>query len=217
MKLRDLAAACGLPAAKAHRYLVSLVRAGLAAQAERAGGYDLGPLALRLGLASLARGDALQRAAAKLPGLRDEIRATCFLSRWSDRGPIVLQWEDSRNPVTVIVRVGSLMPLSRSATGRVFLAYMPRNASAAVLAAEHALRPAEIEHLVAVTRAQGLGRVVGDFQPGISALSAPLFDPGRRFAGAVTALGPSPSFDAEPDGTIARSLKAFAAAGAADR
>jgi DNA-binding IclR family transcriptional regulator len=42
-----------MPAAKAHRYLVSLIRVRMVVQ-EATGRYDLGPLAVQLGLASLS-------------------------------------------------------------------------------------------------------------------------------------------------------------------
>ncbi len=60
LMLRDLAASAGMSAAKAHRYLVSFQRLGLVAQDPRNARYDLGPAALKLGLASLSRLDAVQ-------------------------------------------------------------------------------------------------------------------------------------------------------------
>ena len=54
LMLRDLAAAAGMSAAKAHRYLVSFQRLGLVVQDPRTTRYDLGPAALHLGLASLS-------------------------------------------------------------------------------------------------------------------------------------------------------------------
>ena len=53
LMLRDLAAAAGMSAAKAHRYLVSFQRMGLVVQDPVSTRYDLGPAALRIGLASL--------------------------------------------------------------------------------------------------------------------------------------------------------------------
>lgn len=214
MMLKDIAASARLAPAKAHRYLASFVHAGMVAQAGRAGRYDLGPLALRLGIAALARQDVMARAQTGLADLRDKIRATCFLSRWSDRGPIIVAWEDSLRPLTVNVRVGSLMPLLRSATGRVFLAYAPDADIAAMRAAACAtdgVGPDYAENLAAATRRAGLGRVAGDLQEGIDALAAPLFDAAGRLQGCVTALGPAGTFDAAPDGPVARELKAFAA------
>ena len=49
MVLSRLAAAAGMPAAKAHRYVVSLMRAGFVEQPGRDGNYGLGAQALRLG------------------------------------------------------------------------------------------------------------------------------------------------------------------------
>jgi hypothetical protein len=58
--LKDLAAAAGMSAAKAHRYLVSFQRLGLVTQDPRSTRYDLGPAALQLGLAALARLDPVR-------------------------------------------------------------------------------------------------------------------------------------------------------------
>ncbi len=217
MKLKDIAAAAGLPAPKAHRYLASFASAGMVAQAGRSSAYELGPMALRVGVAALERHDVVQQACAALPDLRDDIRATCFVAGWSDWGPIILRWEDSLRPVTVIVQVGSTLPLLRSATGRTFLTFLPDGDVAKLVEQElvdagrsraNALK--EIEALIEDTRAQGLGQVAGDFQPGIASLAAPLFTPLGKMVGAVTALGRDGDFDADLDGPIAKALRLFA-------
>ena len=213
MQLKDLAAAAGMPPAKAHRYLASFVAGGMVAQAGRSGRYDLGPLALRVGVAALKRFDAVERACARLAGLRDDVRATCFVTAWSDRGPVIVRWEDSLRPVTVIVELGSAMPLLRSATGRVWLAFLPPERASSLLAAELAetgRTAADADALAAAARADGLGRVEGEFQEGIAALAAPLFDPRGEMVGAVTALGRAGEFDASVDGDVAARLRAFA-------
>lgn len=50
MMLRDVARNAGMPAAKAHRYLVSFMRMGLVEQDANTGRYDLGEFSLELGL-----------------------------------------------------------------------------------------------------------------------------------------------------------------------
>ncbi len=55
MMLRDLAASAGMTAAKAHPYMVSFMRLGLVEQDRAIGRYELGPLALQMGLASMRR------------------------------------------------------------------------------------------------------------------------------------------------------------------
>jgi DNA-binding IclR family transcriptional regulator len=212
MKLKDIAAAAGMPAAKAHRYLSSFLETGMVAQDGRSGRYDLGPFAARLGVAALARHDVIERAAGRLATLRDAIRETCFVSFWSDGGPIVIRWEDSLRPVTVNVRVGSPMPLLRSATGRLFLAYIPRSQLSRLLDAEMAATgttPQAVDDLIGRTRTRGLGRIKGELQADVDALAAPLFDPIGQMVGSVTALGRAGTFDASETGTVADSLRAF--------
>ena len=86
MILRDLAAAADMAPAKAHRYLVSFIRMGLAERLRETGQYDLGPFALRLGLASLSRLDAVRLATAELARLRDRIGETTALAVWGNYG-----------------------------------------------------------------------------------------------------------------------------------
>src|SRR5437762_330692 len=54
MALRDVAKQAGMSAGKAHPYLVSFAKVGFVVQ-DAAGRYELGPLALQLGLAKLQR------------------------------------------------------------------------------------------------------------------------------------------------------------------
>jgi len=217
MQLKEIAVASGMAPAKAHRYLASFIAAGMVSQAGKSGRYDLGPMALRVGVAALKRFDVIERACAGLAGLRDEIRATCFVAAWSDRGPIILRWEDSLRPVTVIVQVGSTMPLLTSATGRAFLAFLPPARTAKLVDTELAANAVDIdaspsltEHIIRGTRAAGLGRTQGDFQVGIEALAAPIFEPLGEMVGAVTALGRGGEFDAALDGAVAQTLRNYA-------
>ena len=79
MMLRDLARQAGMPAAKAHRYLVSFVRTGFVVQEAHSGRYDLGPFALELGLASIARLDPVRVATPVLEALAEETGETVAL------------------------------------------------------------------------------------------------------------------------------------------
>ena len=86
MKLIDLAKKSGMPAAKAHRYLVSFIRMGLVEQDTNTGRYDLGEFSLELGLASLSRIDAVRLADPVLEDLCEEIGETVALSVWGNNG-----------------------------------------------------------------------------------------------------------------------------------
>jgi len=218
MPLKAIAAAAGMPPAKAHRYLASFAASEMVVQERKSGRYDLGPMALRVGVAAIRRHDTIARACNGLTALRDAIRATCFVAGWSDRGPLVLRWEDSLRPVTVIVAVGSTLPLLTSATGRAFLGFLPEARIAAVLERERLAaglsREALAERVASIRRAAaetGFGRTRGAFQNGIAALSVPLRDPFGAMVGAVTALGREEEFDADAKGPVARLLTRHAA------
>ncbi len=218
--LKALAATAGMAPAKAHRYLVSLGRAGLVVQDEASGRYDLGPDALTIGLAALGRLDVIQVAGPALPRLRDEIDETVALAVWGNKGPVVIRLIESTHPVTMNIRVGSVIPALRSAIGRTFLAYLPPKVTQATLAAELKSLPradrgywtrSRIDTQAREVRARGLGRVQGDLLQGVSVLAAPVFDMEGSIVAVIAALGRQAAFDAAWDGRVAKPLKVAAA------
>ncbi|HEX6978233.1 MAG TPA: IclR family transcriptional regulator [Alphaproteobacteria bacterium] len=219
--LKEVAGRAGMSASKAHRYLVSLIRVGLVQQDAMTGRYDLGTLALTVGLAALGRLDPVKVGRWAAAAFRTRVDETVLIAVWGNRGPTVVGWEESSKPVTVNVRVGSVIPLLSSATGRVFLAHAPAEHTRALVEAEladlRARRPDDLDalapdRLVAEVRRYGLGRVDGDLLPGISALAAPIFDHAGRLSLVLTALGHHGVFDSRWDGVVATTLKEIAAA-----
>ena len=66
------------------------------------------------------------------------------------------------------------------------------------------------EHAVSETRRRGLSRVLGTPIPGVNALAAPVFDANGNVVLAITAMGPSGTFNGAWDGEIASAVKASA-------
>lgn len=220
MMLRDLAAEAEMPPAKAHRYLVSYGRMGLVEQDAASGRYDLGPFALELGLAGLARLDPLKAAEPVLADLGEAIGHTVAIAVWGNHGATIVRWVGSDTPVSASLRTGSVMPLTRSATGRAFLAFLPRAATAKLLKDELArnaragVEPAtapEVERIVEQARHHALGRVTGDLVPGINSVAAPVFDSNGAMVLALVALGYGAAFDAAWDGETADAVRAAGA------
>ena len=215
-----------MSSAKAHRYLVSYVQAGLVVQSERSGAYDVGPLAVRVGLAALARFDVLQVAGERLAELRDAVEQTVSLAVWSDAGPTVARIELSRHPITLAIRIGTTFPVLTTATGRIFLAFGFDQIPAAMLADELAAvrrvhvpgapaDDAEVQALRDEVRARGLASVDQSFIVGIDAMAGPLFHQDGRLAGAVTVIGRPDTLDLAWDGATAGAIRRFAAASSA--
>ncbi|HWP11922.1 MAG TPA: IclR family transcriptional regulator [Ramlibacter sp.] len=221
LMLRDLAAAAGMSAAKAHRYLVSFQRLQLVAQDARTTRYDLGPAALKLGLASLSRLDAVKLARERIAGLMEQIGHTLALAVWGNQGPTIVHWEESPQAVTVNLRLGDVMPLLSSATGRCFAAYLSQDAIAPLLKDEIAKAQkqrradvpaslAEARALLDEVRRRGAARVVDTLLPGIVGFCAPVFDSDGHIALGMVALGPLGTFDPEWDGAIEKPLRTAA-------
>lgn len=221
LMLRDLARAANMSAAKAHRYLVSFQRLQLVVQDASSTRYDLGPAALKLGLASLSRLDAVKLARARITLLMEEIGHTLALAVWGNHGPTIVHWEDSPSAVTVNLRLGDVMPLLSSATGLCFAAYAPKEAIAPMLKEELARAQkqgrtdlpgtlAEVRALLDEVRRRGVARVVDTLLPGIVAFCVPVFDSDGHIALGMVALGPAGTFDPEWGGAVERPLRAAA-------
>lgn len=208
--LKDLAAKAGMPPAKAHRYLVSLIRAGLAEQDFESGRYRLGPLALELGLGALRGLDVLKLGGEAVAELRTATDETVMLCIWGNRGPVVVRWEESTRPVATNVRAGWVMPLANSATGRLFAAYLPQSATAPLLKEEFDRMPqarAGYPALLRDIRARGLSRVEGDLLRGVSGIAAPVFGRAGAIVAALTLVGIQGTIDIGWKGDMARALK----------
>jgi DNA-binding IclR family transcriptional regulator len=202
--LRDLAAGAGMPAAKAHRYLVSLSRMGLVEQQAETGRYDLGAFALELGLSALGRLDAVTLAAPTLREVCEETGQTAALAVWANQGATFVRWLGADTPVSASLRVGSVMPLTRSATGCAFLAFLPDEQTAVFVRKELAdnvrkgLVPDSLEGVerrLAQTRRRGFAHV-SEFIPGISGIAVPVRDHSGAMVLALVALGYVKPFEA---------------------
>jgi DNA-binding IclR family transcriptional regulator len=221
LMLRDLASAAGMSAAKAHRYLVSFHRLQLVVQDDASTRYDLGPAALKLGLASLSRLDAVKLARQRVALLIEQIGHTVALAVWGNHGPTIVHWEETPQAVTVNLRLGDVMPLLSSATGRCFAAFVRREAIAPMLKEEIARAQrqgrkdipatlAEARELLDDVRQRGVARVVDTLLPGIVGFCAPVFDADGHIALGIVALGPTGTFDPAWGGAVERPLRAMA-------
>lgn len=221
LPLKELAARAGMSAAKAHAYLVSFARAGLIEQDPTSGRYDLGPLALRLGLASLNRLDPVRLATAALPELAAATGHSVAIAVWGNHGPTIVRFEQSARPIHVNMRTGTVMSMTETATGLALTAHRSAAAIEAVLAVlwprasdRDAVR-ARIEALAPTyeeVRRRGLARAQGHPVPGVHAFSAPVFDHTGEAVLALTVLGPAAEFDPRWSSPIAARLRAVTSA-----
>ncbi|MEQ1883011.1 MAG: IclR family transcriptional regulator [Burkholderiales bacterium] len=221
LALKDLAGAAGMTAGKAHPYMVSFLNVGFVTQTE-GGRYELGPLALQLGLARLQRLDPVKEASQLIEELARETGQSVALAVWGNLGPTIVRLEEPVQPLHVNLRTGTVMSLGHTATGRLFAAYMPPQVVKPLLGDDLArfgyasgqvapLSQAALKIALAEVRKHGLSRTRGHPIPGIDALCAPVFDSAGHIVLGILVMGPSATFDSTWDGAIATPLLRCAA------
>lgn len=228
--LKTIAREAGMPAAKAHRYLVSLLRCELVERDAVAGRYCLGPFARLMGLRALQSVDVIRLANAKLPSIRAHLRHTVAMGVWySGVGATIISVEERHDTITIGTRVGRLMPMVNSAIGQVFGAWLPREETEGLIRAnleqlrrEKARDPdrkfittiAEVKELYDQVRKTGVATTATSMNPilnpVVKALAAPIFDHRGLVVAALSTLGPADEFDEHPEGKLALELKAAA-------
>jgi DNA-binding IclR family transcriptional regulator len=181
LALKHLAAATGMPRAKVHRYLSSLRNAGLITQDPETGHYAIGSAAVTIGLVGLGRLSPIRQLNDALPSLRDRVNETVTAAIWGDTGPTIIAMEESGHVVTMNVRIGSVLPLTTTAIGQVFL---------------------QLTHI----RERRLSRARGVLIPGVDAVAAPVFDVRGKLVAVMCVVGRSSGMRKDWDEPVVQAL-----------
>ena len=222
MALKDLAAAAGLPAARAHPYLVSFGKLRLVEQDPATGRYALGSAALQLGLSALHQLDPVRVAGPVAEALAASTGYAVALALWGNFGPTIVRMIEARQPLLVAMRAGTVMSALHTATGRAFAAALPVDRVAGAIAGALGDPPAQPRKLTKEetellrraredVRLHGVVRAEGRPIPGINAFSAAGLDCDGEPAIVITALGRQDDLPVDWDSPAALAVRAAAA------
>jgi DNA-binding IclR family transcriptional regulator len=220
-RLKDLEVETGIPSAKIHRYLVSMIRCGLIRRHESGNRYDFGLLAYRMGQAASHDNNVISLLE---PMIEEFIAASADadlgqalgIGQWLGHGATMVRWFETNSQFSIRMKPGSDLGVTGSATAKLLAAYLPRDTTEPIVREELSAREActteaiekvfkEYEQI----RKRGIARSLGARRDGIDALSAPLFDHRGEVVAAITVLGMSPHFDTSLNGSAASSLLAL--------
>lgn len=194
LPLKRLAELAGMSPSKAHLYLVSYIRLGLVMQDPLTSRYGLGATAVQLGMAALNQMDLVDVARSVMHDLQEETGLFVSLSVWGNRGPTIIDRIDGDQPAPMSVQIGFVLPLLTTATGRVFMARLPRRSWEALAQDEGARAPAHLERAFAdldTVRAQGYAATRNLTETGFFGVAGPIIDGMGQMRAAITCLGPS--------------------------
>lgn len=218
--LSEIAAAAGMSAPRAHRYLLGLANTRLVDHCPIRGRYDLGSEIVELGVAALGRVDAVRFASDALAPLAEATGLAALITVWGTNGPTVIRCEQAQLQSAVRVREGRNLSMLASASGRVFLAYLPDAMTAPFVERELTDRKRQdplgaagksIESIRTEVRRHGIGRGLGEENPGLAAISAPVFDANGRLALCIGLISTFGGFDTSYKGEPSTTLRNAAA------
>ncbi len=209
LSLKDLAAAAHMSPSKAHLYLVSFQRIGLVEQDPATTRYSLGATAVRLGIAAINQTDLLEVAKRYIDETVSNIGVAVSLSVWGNLGPTIVFRRDGPQPVPISIRLGFVLPILTTATGKIFAAHQAESVWMTPALLEEQAHPGLLESFkkeIPVIRRRGFASTEGQLHEGFFGVSAAIFDGSGSICGAVTALGMSGAVDLSERGNIAQNV-----------
>jgi IclR family KDG regulon transcriptional repressor len=189
MGVSEIATMLGVPRARVHRHLKTLLGAGYASQDASREKYRPGARLYLLGTVAADRFDLLAAARKVMRPLRDRLGHTVSVARVVQNGIMVLEMERSNAAVEISTKPGSIFPFHCSAHGKVVLAFGDAALLAATLRSPGIratpARARRLENEIAQVRARGWAVAPEEILPGINALAVPVFRAGRLLAGTL--------------------------------
>lgn len=196
----ELARRVGTNASTVSRLLGTLAAAGLVERVEETGRYRLGVRLLALGARVQAGLDVRGLAHPLLERLEAQTGETATLSLPAGGEAITIDFVASRSSVRSIAAVGRPSIAHATAVGKVLLAFGADGVDTlatplARFTAQTVTDPAGLAEAVETTRTGGLGRAVGEREPDLNAIAAPVLDHRGTLAAILGVQGPSSRFD----------------------
>lgn len=195
--------------ATAHRFLTTLEVSGVLTSVRR-GAYAPGPRLSRLGRMAEELAPLPPSLQAILDQLRQDLGESVMACRFTPRGPLCVAVSLAQRPISVQIRVGTTLPMLKTAQGRLFLAGMSAQARSQWVASqsESEASLAALEPVLEGLRTSRIAMNRGDNEPDIAAVSAPISASDRTVL-TLSVFGMLSRFD---DGFVARAETALTAA-----
>jgi IclR family acetate operon transcriptional repressor len=180
LKAAEIARTLSLPVTTTLRIMATLQLEGYVRKVE--GRFELGPVLIHLGNASLAGTEIREAALPVLQQLTAATEETSHLAIPCDARALIVAVQDSPHPLRAASRPGYLAELHCSSTGKIFLAYLHGETLATALGKSPVRRTphtlttlAEIKREVALTRSRGYSLDNEEYHPGVRCCAAPVF------------------------------------------
>jgi DNA-binding IclR family transcriptional regulator len=180
-----IAESTGLPRSSAHRLIRALERHGFLA-AYGGFGYRLGPRLLRLASTAMSELSLRDVAHPILERLTRSTGESAQLFVRSGDVRVCIDAVESRSELRTIVPIGASLPLHAGSAGKVFLSVDPDRARHIGMSAD----PTRFLRDVQMVPARGWASSIGEREPGVGSVSAPIRGSRGALLAAVSVSGP---------------------------
>jgi len=195
--ISDIAQAVGLHKATAHRIVTTLVNYGFLERLADEQKYKLGLELPNLGSKVLRHMDLRREAHPYMKQLVEEWDETCDLSLFDQGKIFYIEVIRGNRALTISAAVGQRLSAHATASGKLFLAYLPANELDAILSKpleanteKTITSPDKLRIQLEKIRNQGYAVDCEEYEPGVCAVATPIFNRGGQV---IAALGcPSP-------------------------
>lgn len=211
--ISDIAQAVGLHKATAHRIVTTLVNYGYLERVEDGQKYRLGLELPNLGYKVLRRMDLRREAVPFMKELVAEWDETCDLSIFDQGEVFYIEIVRGTRALTISAAVGQRLPAHATASGKLFLAFLPEEQVNEIISqpleafTEKTVTSTEgLRKQLEEIRSQGYAIDYEEFEHGVCAIAAPIFNRSGNIIAAIG--GPSPMSRMAPD-RIAQIAEAF--------
>ena len=188
----------GMTPSTVSRQLGTLAASGLVERVDATGRYRLGIRIVHLANAVLARLDVREVARPHLEGLVAATGETATLSVPGDEDAITVDFVPGTHHVQPVSRLGRPSIAHATSAGKVMLAFSGRELPAGPFRAytpRTITDPRELAREIEVVREQGWAQAVGEREPGLTAIAAPIRSVRGELEAIVALQGPSSRFD----------------------
>ena len=214
----DIVATLSIPKSSAYE-LVRVLSDNELLERDSATTYRLGRKLLVLGMAYRSQVDLLKEGSRVVEELCHETGETTQLSVLDDEGMmLVLLKEESSQPIRIISRVGSRVPLNWAAAARLLVSDLDDHALREVLERQMAPSPTgkacmDVDALIAQVRqfrAQGYGTELGEANAHAGCVAVPVLDASNHCVAAISLVAPEQRLNEENRDFLIRAAKAAA-------
>ncbi|MGQ2998400.1 IclR family transcriptional regulator [Variovorax sp.] len=199
LSLADLAAQLGLPKGTAHRICTQLLATGFLARDLDERSFVVGPALRQLAFDTLNHGSVRGLRHEVLAALVQEVGETCNLTTLDGARVLYLDRVEAQWPLRLTLDVGSHVPLHCTASGKLFLAQMPKKARDAMIdglplprmTASTLTDPAALRAECDAIAQDGFSRDREEFMAGLVAVAVPVRDAAGEVRAALAVHAPT--------------------------